>query len=708
MATFYLDFVNGNDANAGTSWATAWKTITNGATAARIAPNDTIRIAKSADPTSIGNATWTNQSATVTLSTAKTANIYLDGAWTAANSGSTTTTTTRKEGANASQITTSGTTATTTKYAYYATGTLDLSSYDAITLWIRNISVAVSANNYQIKLCSDTTGDTAVDTFDIPAIASTTTWVPLTLTRIGGGNLGNSIKSIGWYTGSANPGNSRQVFLDDILACTNSGLNLTSLLSKNSAAYDGSDTWHGIQSINGTTVILANTNDLSAGDANLLGYYTNGTTPATVTSYVRPTIKFATMASAASTAIETLQDSGTAGNYITFSGGWNTSTNTQDGETWVDGQNGLGRFINFSTFEFNNFDRINGCRFNTLLNATAVTSVNDNKITYAIVTNSTIAFFNPGLRTIVSNLKVNNCTNFITSNSSSPTTGLLFVNTVVAKNCHGFGTVNGYSSRIDNLTVCNTLGFAFGGGGTYYLDNVVVDRCNGASTVFSTSASAFTYINSATITNNTNPTQLRNTYIKKLTASGNTNLLQSYNTYVNQMNAATTQLLGSSFTDVLGSIQPNVSFNNINNVSTDNRIYWLWGNALSQTTTRHTASGIAWQLNITNTGQNTTYPLYYPIAKVACNANTLVTIKAWVKLSHATDIGAKLMIQANEIAGVSADITATKSADTNWEELTITFTPTVAGVAQIYLQGYWLANLADESIFVDDITVTQA
>lgn len=59
MLTYYLDYINGNDANDGSNWANAWKTMTLGATAARIAPGDTIRIAKSSDPTSIGSATWT-------------------------------------------------------------------------------------------------------------------------------------------------------------------------------------------------------------------------------------------------------------------------------------------------------------------------------------------------------------------------------------------------------------------------------------------------------------------------------------------------------------------------------------------------------------------------------------------------------------------------------------------------------------------------
>lgn len=38
MATYYLDFENGNDANDGTTFANRWKSLTNGATAARIAP----------------------------------------------------------------------------------------------------------------------------------------------------------------------------------------------------------------------------------------------------------------------------------------------------------------------------------------------------------------------------------------------------------------------------------------------------------------------------------------------------------------------------------------------------------------------------------------------------------------------------------------------------------------------------------------------
>lgn len=74
MATFYLDYEGGNDANDGTTFANRWKTITNGATAARIAPGDTIRIMASPDPTSIGNATWTGGGRPLAINIASSTN----------------------------------------------------------------------------------------------------------------------------------------------------------------------------------------------------------------------------------------------------------------------------------------------------------------------------------------------------------------------------------------------------------------------------------------------------------------------------------------------------------------------------------------------------------------------------------------------------------------------------------------------------------
>lgn len=701
MATYYLDFVNGNDASAGTSWATAWKTLNNGATAARIAPGDEIRIAKTADPTSIGNGTWTSKSATVTLASAQTTNIYLDGAWTAANSGATTTSTTRKEGTNSSQITTSGTTATSTKYAYLTVGGaggLNLSSYDSITFWIQNTN-AIVANNYQIKLCSDTTGDTAVDTFDIPAIPSNSEWVPLTLTRVGGGALGNAIKSIAWYTGTVSPGNSRKVLLDNILGCNVSGLNLQSIISKSSSAFTATETWHGLQSINGTTVILGNENQLDAGSTSLRGYFTLGTSTETVTTYIINTYKFA-MSADDITPAQPLQDSGTTGNLITYSGGWDTASNTQNGMTWIDGINckgygiaGIGKdywkvqrmgLVRFRISISNDGPVRTGCEIIDVVSINCYNSqlqFKDSIITH--YSNNMQAGFSLG------STAINNIVNITTQNNNTgPTTQNDLYQTLKIYNSAGNLSLSSSTLIIDLLDYQDcTGGITTGSGNNILIKDATVKNCTASTTL-------------------TNVSKL---VINKLTASGNTNLgTSTVDLQVKQLNAATTQIIGSGVSASSGAVFPTASYSNINNIVTDNRIFWRYGNALSQTTTRKSSTGIAWQINITNTAQNTRLPFNFPIARVACNANALVTVKAWVKLSHATDIGAKLMIQAGEIAGVSTDITASKSADTNWEELTITFTPTIAGVAQIYVQGYWLANLADESIYVDDITITQA
>jgi len=156
----------------------------------------------------------------------------------------------------------------------------------------------------------------------------------VTLAREGSGNLGNAIKSIAVYTGSTAPTASSYIFIDDFIACTTNGLNLQSLISKNSNEQGGTEGWYCIKNINGTTILLDDATNSTANEGR--GYY--GTTE-TVTTYKRETIKTA-MAGSSSTVIQAVQDSGTSGSKIEFQGGFNTSNNNQEGETFFDGLNG--------------------------------------------------------------------------------------------------------------------------------------------------------------------------------------------------------------------------------------------------------------------------------------------------------------------------------------------------------------------------------
>ena len=68
------------------------------------------------------------------------------------------------------------------------------------------------------------------------------------------------------------------------------------------------------------------------------------------------------------------------------------------------------------------------------------------------------------------------------------------------------------------------------------------------------------------------------------------------------------------------------------------------------------------------------------------NSGTLVTFTAWVQRSS-TNNTARIRIPADFIAGVTSDVIASTSAAINtWDQLTVTFTPSAAGVTPVYFE----------------------
>jgi hypothetical protein len=251
MTVYYLDFENGNDANTGLSFAQRWKTLTAGATAARIAPGDEIRIMASPLQSSIGSATWTDNSDTVVLAAPVTQDID-DGSvlWTAAANVSTSISTTNyREGTQAANISVTAT-FTTGRCAHRATGLLDLSAYQQISFWVR-LSASL-ASMFELRLCTDTAGATAVHTIPIPALAGSN-WYRVTWNN--NAPLNAAIQSVALYA-VADP-STVAVVLDNIIACkaaaSADSLTLDSLIAPTS---DNDGPWYSIQSIRGTTVKL--------------------------------------------------------------------------------------------------------------------------------------------------------------------------------------------------------------------------------------------------------------------------------------------------------------------------------------------------------------------------------------------------------------------------------------------------------------------
>ena len=324
----------------GSSPADAWLTIGSGATGARIAPGDFIKIKKSPDPISLGSCDFTNDSATLTLPSASTLTVdRCEDAWTAsANVTCTQESTIKNEGSYAAKAAVA--TAFTTGLVAYKNlaSPLDLSGYTGITFWFR--CSATRAAGYYSLVLDDTDGCVSpLETISFPGVYASL--IPITLTFSDPSAL-TAIRSIG-IVANTDPGTD-QLIIDNIEACNS--LSLQSIVGKN---IEG-DSFYPIKSIVGTTVILKSKY--------------SGTTE-TATGYLRDaTVIIPTTGS--------IQDSGSVGSLITYSGGWNFTSGLQDGITLVRPTVSSGYITASAERSYVKIEKFYGCLFNgSFINASA-------------------------------------------------------------------------------------------------------------------------------------------------------------------------------------------------------------------------------------------------------------------------------------------------------------------------------------------------
>lgn len=720
MATFYLDYEGGNDANDGTTFANRWKTITSGATAARIAPGDTVRIMKSIDPTSLGiNGTWTNKSATLTLASALNLLVTdCEAAWTAsANVTSTADAAVFRTGTKAAKhVIAAG--FTTGLASYVATGTLDLSAYQGLTFWVQ-ANAAVAASTLSLRLCSDVAGVTTVNTIAIPAIPQANQWVPVYVDLAGA--LGASIQSIALYC-DLDPG-TVTVYLDNIStvkAAGNDALNLQSLVGKNAAG----ETWWAIRSISGTTVLLDSNPAISVGSLGSIRGY-SGTTE-TVTTYKRETIKLPLVAAAASN--HTVQDSGTAGNLITFSGGWDrTAMTTQDGETWWDQQSGVGYVIIATTRAYLAFTKMNcvrgaqGLLLNSNSNNMTVTDGHFNN-------NNGSGLLLVGSSAIIGTIFCCGNGAYGFGDNVSSTMTLLVATSITANSNLTQGVCLNGSRPIITTMVCNN------NGSDGYMPSTLNDcvepyfasitaKDNGRHGVYMGNSYRWRggKIGSLVAQNNTQygfylMSSRELTTIGSLTTSGNGSGAVGIDfstgggsVIVLASSLAEATKLSEVFTGGQSGQLGELRLNNFNGTAGDHRSYIDGSKAKVVSVSdsdRHTLSGIAWKVSpIGTTYVNADFPIRLPLKTFAVNASALVTVRAWVKRDN-TGLTARLVCPGGQIAGVPSDVADTIIAGAGtYEELEITFTPSAAGVVAVELQCYGGSTY---SAWVDDLTVLQA
>jgi len=663
MTTFYIDPVLGADANAGTAWGAgnAWKTIKLGATAARIAPGDIIKVAKSPDPTSIGNAAWTLNSKTVTLASACTLSIDLcETSWVGATADITVAASAanRKEGANNVSITI-GAAFTTGKVAYKTLpAALDLSGYQQVSFWFRD-SLGNAGSLYKLCLCSDNVGATIVDEFVISAISATqkAIFVPLTINK--GSALGSAINSVALYALS-DPG-IPILMIDNIIAVkaisSADSLSLTSLISTNSAATGGDEPWYPIQSINGTTVFIDN-------GATTLANIGKGAciaTTASVATYKRECFKPVTATD------YVVQDSGTTGNLIQFQCGYDPSTDTQDGETFFDMLASVDYGLDLTSKSFLLINRINFVRTYTGVYVYSSTDCEINGQTVCGSGGSGIYFYGA----------IRCKTTFVGSINNigagvSLTTACIGCEITIKQVCNNI--TNGFSigacpvynkATIDKASNNTASNISFGGATYEFVLKCLESKDSGAFGIEFVTLSK------------------RNRVIG-MTTSGNTSGAISYPTLGENF------LRGCTLGETIKTAG-HVAFCNSRLASDyqdgsadNNYVYTDGGYIKSQAAVRHTASGIAWQIFPTHANRGVIqYPMYLPIARLAVNANATVTFTAWLIRNNA-GIQANIRCKGLQISGVDTDILSSDLTTENaWTQRSITFTPTEAGVVEI-------------------------
>ena len=815
MATYYLDYEGGNDANDGLSFANRWKTMTTGVTTTRIAPGDTVRIMGSPDPTSLGiGATWTGEklrsSQTITGATnatpivctvsshgytsgttivinGSTGNTAANGVWEVnvltsstfqlvgsagnaawvsggtirrinnrvvrlnsaltQNIASTGVGTTGSTGAfrntwtsaDAVNVTTTTSTSIVKEHYFsdsiaigagFATGvaayyplptTLDLSAYQQVSFWIyQSAGTKGAAGACSLVLCSDTAGAVGVNTIDIPQLGILSYWHPITVNV--GVALSSSVRSIAF---KVNTDNAAQTFyLNNIIACkaasSPDSLTLTSLVGKGTTG----ETWYGIQSINGTRVILDNHTN-STPSLDIPGYFpmTGVGVTENVTTYKRETIK-TVYGTAISTQVQTFTTSGTVGNLIRYEGGWDrTSMSTQNLETWFDGSNGVGYGIYNTAKSYVSLNRVAAVRYYG--NFFFIGSISDMEIPYipaannsseygiylnssptvgiqtsigittigAVNNNNDYALYCGGDRVYIDNVKVYNCstsTNTVSMSSyyKSDINNLEIFNSnsnyclyIISSNC-----------KINYANVQSNSGYIFFDGARNNTIGILTSVNNGSYGIYFDS-STNNYINGGRTSGNSQGLYYR--------GSSNNNYFKNFTT--NESTEVTHPDSGSN---------ARLYSQNHDNTANNHVIFTDYGKISSETTVRNTASGLSWKLQPTNTLRDQYYPLDFSLAKVAVNANSLVSVACSMRRTN-TGLAMQLVVPGSSTIGAIALAgiptggvigSMTAAADT-WERVSLSFTSTETGVVEIFAYAYGGSTYTG---YVDDLSISQA
>ena len=646
-------------------------------------PGDVYKIAKSPDPVSAGTLTYTLKDAQVGFGAGRVKRVdaCTEGWVAAANVTASYQITLRPSGANTLRLAVASA-FTTGKLAYHDLGEgneLDLSAFQGVSLYLKIGNVALATGGViQLCFCSDADGDVVVDTLEIQPLAlhKDALGVVSYALRMGGGNLGSSIRSIALYA-TSDP-STTYVHVADIIAVKAIGdaghICHSCLLSQ---AATGEPWWSILYFDSDSTLQLT-------------GQFYGGQSGDVATFRRHGALWTRNVMSYGSSP-------GLPGDPVIFQGGYDPATDTKNGKTaaqlWsASSDTSLYKCISWCTardFIFHGMIEgagyADGVAFEDVDFAAHYCIGNKDIITWGSLSTAwqTCEYWSfrritatgypaPGAYFFKTptpspydlhsglcpgwyweDVRVLSCGSLYTrgisrwvmrnveiSNSPYPTQGLLI----------GNGT---HDSEFYNLTLNDNAGYGL--------------RCDSL-------ASGLRFWN--------------------LTAKGNAlgwlnyphGELQFYSPDVD--GDAVPQGATCSYRHHLMRRGGN---------PTDNLIQSDLGNIASDVNTRHTASGISWKLS-----PATTLPLQLKIGTIAVEAGVATTIGLWMRRSD-LNIDGRLFVRGGQVVGVPNDLESVISAAADmWELRTIELTATASGYIEVWAEAW---GDAEHSVYVDDLSV---
>jgi len=579
--------------------------------------------------------------------TAKIADCSLqEGAWTASANVTTSVNTTSYKAQYGSAEIAIGASFTTGKAAYFATGTLDLSGYQQLSLTlIQTAGTVLADSDITIKLCSDTIGDTAVNTINLKSPKALNVWSTFTIDT--GGALGASIQSVALYVNTDSGAQTIRIgqLVGVKAASADDSLSLTSLIGKSSeSSIHG---WWPIMSIRGSIVLLDSyypstsiANETS--NASPKGYV--GTSESAAATLKREPIVQDVVASGAQTQFIT-QEAGTQAAPHTISGGWNrTDMSTQTGQTWFDSVNSnvTAMYVQSAWTNVDNFFFVR-CLVGMSLSASAF-GAHGTLGGAGCVTAAVQLSYSPSTTVEEVFARSANAVNFASVADNSTVNALTCYGGVPAILFNaGRCTVKNFDMKLSHYGLVNKVGAG--------IDYMINGEINQGATTYGA-------------------------------------IRPSYGEII----CVNVDVTGGLAYDAASAanLDTRAYFHKYGQTANDHRILMESGQIVTDATMPYDGTtAYSWKMSPTSaTLYTATFPMYMKLKAVALAANVSKTISFKMRRSN-TGLTMKLVCKGGQIAGIASDVSTsmTYAADL-WESVSITLTPTETGVVELEAHAY--------------------